>query len=107
MIDMTMETDLVEVVKLQRRFHELEDGDDRDSIGVTGDLMAGEFVENYHAEIQRNAEDAARYRWLVDNTALYADSFYHDGRDSCSTRQPLDNAIDAAMRSANGEEVKS
>jgi hypothetical protein len=45
-----------------------------------------------------DARDAARYRWIAENAVIYAADFKHEGKDPCSTKQPLDNAIDAAIR---------
>jgi len=43
------------------------------------------------------AKDAARYQWLAENAIIEFNNIRNDGRDPSSTKQPLDNAIDAAM----------
>ena len=55
------------------------------------------------AQVERDAKDAERYRWLVENAVISTDKWRHDGNDPASTKQPLDNAIDAAIASANRE----
>lgn len=48
------------------------------------------------------ARDAARYRWLAENAIIQWPGVTHIGDDPASTRLPLDNAIDAAMRQEAG-----
>lgn len=50
------------------------------------------------------ARDAARYRWIVENAIVQWSENTHIGMDPCSTKLPLDNAIDAAMRQEGGNE---
>lgn len=57
---------------------------------------------------QPDVRDALRYRWLAENAVIsFGPHWMHNGTDPASTKQPLDNAIDAAMqRSAQGEKPK-
>jgi len=48
-------------------------------------------------EVDEQAKDAERYRWLVEHAMVNTNRFWHDGRDPASTKQPLDNAIDRAI----------
>jgi hypothetical protein len=66
-------------------------------------------IEGHHAQIQRNAEDASRYRWLRDVwsgwTAIGGKMQAHISTPSWRGDWPsFDAAMDAAMR-ANGGEV--
>lgn len=45
-------------------------------------------------------QDAKRYRWLVENANIETATWAHYGLDPASTKQPLDNAIDAAIDAA-------
>ena len=57
------------------------------------------------AEIERNARDAARYRWLRDLSNRTAGkrnitTGYNDGESYCLWNEEMDAAIDAAMQEA-------
>jgi hypothetical protein len=87
-----METDLLDVVKMM----------DKARPG-THDSIAhhcASLIRTHHAEIQRNAEDAARYRWLRNEKACTVD--FSELRWLAD--EEFDESIDAAMRSANGME---
>lgn len=63
-------------------------------------MNAGEDLLESARRRDRDHVQAARYRWLVENAVIEFDAPHgrvrHDGKDSASTQQPLDNAIDAA-----------
>jgi hypothetical protein len=94
---MGMQEDLAEVVRL------IESVDGKE--GMVLEKMhilsqAGLFIRTHHADIQRNAEDAARYRWLRNEKACTVD--FSELRWLAD--EEFDESIDAAMRSANGME---
>jgi hypothetical protein len=57
----------------------------------------GWSVMQLHLHAAEDEPDALRYQWLVENAVIQTDHFRHDGKDPASTKQPLDNAIDAAL----------
>lgn len=59
---------------------------------------AAEALRDLASQIEALQADAERYCWLVENAVIYAASFKHEGKDPASTKQPLDNAIDAARK---------
>jgi hypothetical protein len=89
----TLETDLSEVVRLRNAL-----------------AMSVQMVKEQHAEIQRNAEDAAIgqmvWKFIDRMTDVSApdDSADKILSDFVGAVNPL---MDAAMRSVSGEEVKS
>lgn len=60
--------------------------------------ILAEFLSDIAETVEALQADAERYRWLVENAVIYAASFKHEGKDPASTKQPLDNAIDAARK---------
>jgi hypothetical protein len=81
------------------------DGGAYDSWAPLDDLWSAEQMRAFYAEgvragMEQAEPDAKRYRWLVENAVIDTAQWLHDGRDPASTKQPLDNAIDAAIRAA-------
>jgi hypothetical protein len=66
----------------------------------TAEQMRAFYAEGVRAGLEQSEPDAERYRWLVENAVIDTAQWLHDGRDPASTKQPLDNAIDAAIRAA-------
>ena len=64
----------------------------------TADQMRAYGQQCYEAGRAAADEDALRYEWLAENAVIQTGEWRHDGKDPASTKQPLDNAIDAIRK---------
>lgn len=55
-------------------------------------------IESLQCELEEARRDVERYAWVVENAVIEFGHVRHDGLDPASTKQPLDNAVDAARR---------
>jgi hypothetical protein len=105
---MGMKEDLAEVARLGTLCDESDHRQLAMNAGFAEDMMAARLLRAHHAEIQRNQEAAARYKFICDAfdhmKTSKSERFLEclsidDGVDVCL---PLDTIISTAMRSTNG-----
>ena len=100
--------DLAEVVRKMRDFESCEGPRVRDIDGKLADARHAAYMLVYRhaAEIERNARDAERYRWLRNDTHGHVEQAILDWHcEECLVKagESLDQAIDDAMREGGGE----